>query len=242
MALNSCSPPRYTLDLGSGTNTHFDKGIMNPPSHPGHPFMSFLGYYNYSNHVLDSNFNAQTNRDGVILSEKDTKFYNTVAEASFGNDTDTCLIGYSSTIKQIHIGRSALISLLNFASVVSGSGNNFKQEPYDYAELVTLEGKIDLPQQYCTFFFEKNTKTRPRPSWLLINGDTLRFATVEQAVKNNGKIKKCKWGIKLQHGATIYGAVSFYPPDKEIYISRRLNKEERMMVGAYLSILAYYYQ
>lgn len=230
------APKVHTLP-GPSTNTGFDKGVLN---HPDYPFMSFLGYTNYSNRVLDSNFDAKTNRDGVILAEKDTKFFNTVVEASFENDTDTCLIGYSSTIKQIHIGRSALVSLFNFASVVSGNGKNNTQEPYDYAEMGMLEGKIQLQQHYCSFFFEKNTKTKTRPSWLLINHDTLRFGVVKQAVKNNGKIKKCKWGIQLQHGTTIYGAVSFFPPDKEIYISRQLNKQDRILVGAYLSILAYY--
>jgi hypothetical protein len=191
---------------------------------------------------LDSNFDAKNNRDGVILSEKDTKYYNTVAETYFGNIVDSCFIGYSVTVKDVHIGRSALVSLLNFASIVSGSGTGFRQQPYNYLDFVTLEGKMQSSQYYCTFFFEKSAKTKPRPSWLVINGDTLQFAVVKQAVKNNGKIKKCRWGIQLQHGTTIYGAVSFYPRDKEIYISRQLNKDERMLAGAYLSIMAFYNQ
>ncbi len=242
MVLNSCSPPKYTLYLGSDTNTRFDKDIIGAPGNPACPFMSFLGYGNYDYHVLDSNFEAQKNRDGIILSEKDTKYYNTVAETYFGNSVDSCFIGYSVTVKDVHIGRSALLSLLNFASVVTGNGSGVPQQPYNYLDFVTLEGKMQLSQHYGTFFFEKNAKTRPRPSWLIVNGDTLRFSVVKQAVKSNGKIKKCKWGVQLQHGDTIYGAVSFYPPNKEIYISRQLNREERIMAGAYLSIMAYYYQ
>jgi hypothetical protein len=70
MALNSCSPPKYTLYLGADTNTRFDKDIVSTNNYPACPFMSFLGYGNYNYRVLDSNFDAKNNMHRLFYYNK----------------------------------------------------------------------------------------------------------------------------------------------------------------------------
>jgi hypothetical protein len=182
---------------------------------------------------------VQNNRAGLILSEKDTQWYNSIEETGFGNSFDTCLIGYNLAVKKVHIGRSATVSVFNVIATFSGKSTT-EQQPVDYIEQVTIDGKMELQQQYCKFFFEKNTRARPRPSWLLVNGDTLRLEPVKQAITPNGKIKKGNWGVQLRKDSVTYAAFSISYPGK-IYLSRHLTKDDRLLVASYISLIAYYF-
>jgi hypothetical protein len=235
----SCSPPEYKLYIGNSSRDAFDTSfVTRHPVENNTDFISFLEYESCSHHLLDSGYEKHEDRAGVILTEKDTKFFNSIEEAGFGNKEDTCRLGYSFNSQVVHVGRSAMVSVFNVVAAFSGGGIN-SQAVYDYTSKLTLEGKMELGRHYCRFYYETNVKDKPLPSWLLIDGDTLKLSRVKEAISNKGKIKKGEWGMQLKKDDFTFAAISGFAP-YTVFITKRLTKDERLLVASYIYLVCSY--
>ncbi len=117
----------------------FASGVMERDT-SDYSFFRFLQYQTLSQQLIHTDEYERVYRLGVLLPVSSTISDTIHALASFGNETDSCLIDYQTLIRTVWQGRSAALSVLNAFS--KPSERVHQSQPYTNIYNTGIRGLI----------------------------------------------------------------------------------------------------
>ena len=180
----------------------------------------------------------EVNRAGLILPAKSTHTETRNMRAVFAIGADSCEALYSGSRESVTHGRSAALSIFN---LFAKSGDKIPQDdPVESENFFTISGVIHSDHLESPFRFTgDHRKDIYQPTgWIVVEGDTLKVWRVSEQQNKRGKIKHphniLKLGFLLKRGDEIVAAVDDMPASPEMYISKSLDGEARLVVSSFL--------
>jgi hypothetical protein len=208
--------------------------------------ISFFDYRAYQVNVLNNTIESKTGSVGIILPAFSTEKNEFRGHALFGTDNDTCTIDFKERIIKNRSGRSALISILNVASIISDPADHrFRQpDPYQYTEYLHEKGtlSVGVDSSAYLFVYNRSTGSSNLTGWLFLDGDTLYLTIPPLQVTHRGKLKRTKHlkydpGIMIVKDTTIYAALDFGVAPVKVYMLTDLSNMQKLKIAAYLSLI-----
>lgn len=235
--------PKRSIYLGDDMAAKFDAGSMSRDIDLDYSFFKFLGYQTLWHGMLSNSTIESTQRDGIILTAKSTNTTIINASAAFAKNNDSCIIDYQARIDNVRHGRSAALSVLNLFS--KWEYKLRQPEPYTTIGYVQSQGVIRHNNEDASFLYSISYKNKMIPNgWLVLHGDTLYCKPVTQQYKRKGKLKKARYlfltGFMLIKNDTIYAAIDQSNLPDTAYIDNQLTEAEKLVIAAYLFIVACY--
>ena len=229
-----CAPSTipYQTYLDKNANSIYDSDFV---QHENNNTIGFLGFHTSGNEQLRDSNRKDVKLDGLILDARSVLVKTEDRRAVFGNEKDSCIILFTTTVKRVRRGRSALTSIMNLSSSLKGKHIDRQHDPDTSLRSVESAGIINLQGKPASFYFIRSwDKKADNYGRLFLEGDTIIAKHIAAPWREAGN-----W-VELLKNDSTYAAINLSNTSSaKVYILRTLSETDKLLIASYFSILIY---